>query len=42
MRRAVKKRSFAAPGPTAQFDQLLKSDAARYGKLIREANIKPE
>ena len=30
------------PGPTAQFDQLLKSDAARYGKLIREANIKPE
>jgi tripartite-type tricarboxylate transporter receptor subunit TctC len=28
------------PGPTAQFDKLLKSDAARYGKLIREANIK--
>jgi tripartite-type tricarboxylate transporter receptor subunit TctC len=28
------------PGPTAQFDRLLKSDAARYGKLIREANIK--
>jgi tripartite-type tricarboxylate transporter receptor subunit TctC len=28
------------PGPTAQFDKLLRSDAARYGKLIREANIK--
>jgi tripartite-type tricarboxylate transporter receptor subunit TctC len=28
------------PGPTAQFDRLLKGDAARYGKLIREANIK--
>ena len=28
------------PGPSAQFDKLLKSDAARYGKLIREANIK--
>ena len=28
------------PGPTAQFDKLLKSDAARYGKLIREANIR--
>jgi len=30
------------PGPTAQFEKLLKSDAARYGKLIREANIKPD
>jgi tripartite-type tricarboxylate transporter receptor subunit TctC len=30
------------PGPTAQFETLLKSDAARYGKLIREANIKPD
>lgn len=30
------------PGPTEQFDKLLKSDAARYGKLIREANIKPD
>ena len=30
------------PGPPAQFDKLLKSDAARYGKLIREANIKPD
>ncbi|MET0542351.1 MAG: tripartite tricarboxylate transporter substrate binding protein [Variovorax sp.] len=30
------------PGPTAQFDKLLKSDAARYGKLIREAGIKPD
>jgi tripartite-type tricarboxylate transporter receptor subunit TctC len=30
------------PGPTAQFERLLKSDAARYGKLIREANIKPD
>jgi tripartite-type tricarboxylate transporter receptor subunit TctC len=30
------------PGPTAQFEKLLKSDAARYGKLIRDANIKPD
>ncbi|QGW82024.1 Bug family tripartite tricarboxylate transporter substrate binding protein [Variovorax paradoxus] len=30
------------PGPTSQFDKLLKTDAARYGKLIREANIKPD
>lgn len=30
------------PGPTAQFEKLLKSDAARYGKLIREASIKPD
>ena len=30
------------PGRTEQFDKLLKSDAARYGKLIREANIKPD
>ena len=30
------------PGPAAQFDKLLKTDAARYGKLIREANIKPD
>ncbi|MDM0037203.1 tripartite tricarboxylate transporter substrate binding protein [Variovorax sp. J22P271] len=30
------------PGPTERFEQLLKSDAARYGKLIREADIKPE
>jgi tripartite-type tricarboxylate transporter receptor subunit TctC len=28
------------PGPTEDFDKLLKSDAARYGKLIREAGIK--
>ena len=32
----------ALPGPAAQFDKLLKTDAARYGKLIREANIKPD
>lgn len=30
------------PGPAAQFDKLLKTDAARYGKLIREAGIKPD
>ena len=30
------------PGPTSQFEKLLKSDAARYGQLIREANIKPD
>ncbi|MET3494309.1 Bug family tripartite tricarboxylate transporter substrate binding protein [Variovorax boronicumulans] len=30
------------PGPTAQFEKLLKTDAARYGQLIREANIKPD
>jgi tripartite-type tricarboxylate transporter receptor subunit TctC len=30
------------PGPAAQFDKLLKTDAARYGKLIREASIKPD
>jgi tripartite-type tricarboxylate transporter receptor subunit TctC len=30
------------PGPTSQFEKLLKTDAARYGKLIREANIKPD
>ncbi|SCK24073.1 Tripartite-type tricarboxylate transporter, receptor component TctC [Variovorax sp. HW608] len=30
------------PGPTEQFDKLLKSDAARYGKLIREAHIQPD
>lgn len=30
------------PGPTAQFDQLLKAESARYGKLIREAGIKPD
>jgi len=30
------------PGPTEQFDKLLKADVARYGKLIREANIKPD
>jgi len=29
----------ALPGPTSQFAQLLESEAARYGKLIREANI---
>ena len=32
----------ALPGPTEQFAKLLKSDAARYGKLIREAGIKPD
>jgi tripartite-type tricarboxylate transporter receptor subunit TctC len=30
------------PGPPEQFAKLLKSDAARYGKLIREAGIKPD
>jgi tripartite-type tricarboxylate transporter receptor subunit TctC len=30
------------PGPTAAFDQLIKSEAARYGKLIREAGIQPD
>ncbi|MDM0008203.1 tripartite tricarboxylate transporter substrate binding protein [Variovorax sp. J22G73] len=32
----------ALPGPTAQFATLLKGDAERYGKLIREAGIKPD
>jgi tripartite-type tricarboxylate transporter receptor subunit TctC len=32
----------ALPGPTQQFAKLLKDDAARYGKLIREAGIKPD
>ncbi|HEX7866395.1 MAG TPA: tripartite tricarboxylate transporter substrate binding protein [Variovorax sp.] len=30
------------PGPTEQFDKLLKTDVTRYGKLIREAGIKPD
>ena len=30
------------PGPTEQFATLLKTDVARYGKLIREAGIKPD
>jgi len=30
------------PGPTEQFTKLLKTDVARYGKLIREAGIKPD
>ena len=30
------------PGPPAQFAQLLRSDATRYGKLIREAGIRPD
>lgn len=30
------------PGATERFDKLLKSDAVRYGKLIREAGIKPD
>jgi tripartite-type tricarboxylate transporter receptor subunit TctC len=30
------------PGPTAQFGKLLESEAERYGKLIRDANIKPD
>lgn len=30
------------PGPAADFDKLLKTDMARYGKLIREAGIKPD
>jgi len=30
------------PGPTAQFDTLLKSEATRYGQLIREAGIQPD
>ncbi|MBB3181725.1 tripartite tricarboxylate transporter substrate binding protein [Variovorax sp. Sphag1AA] len=30
------------PGPSEQFDKLLKSDAARYGKLIHEAHIQPD
>jgi tripartite-type tricarboxylate transporter receptor subunit TctC len=28
------------PGPAEQLDKLIKSDAVRYGKLIREAGIK--
>lgn len=32
----------ALTGPTAQFDKLIKTEAARYGKLVREANIKPD
>ena len=28
------------PGPATQFEQLLKTDAARYGKLINDVNIK--
>ena len=30
------------PGPTEQFEILLKADSARYGKLIRDAHIKPD
>lgn len=30
------------PGPTERFDRLLKNEAARYGKLIRQAGIKPD
>ena len=30
------------PGPTAQFEKLIKTDVARYGKLIRDAHIKPD
>lgn len=30
------------PGPTEQFDKLIKSEAARYGQLIREAGIQPD
>jgi tripartite-type tricarboxylate transporter receptor subunit TctC len=30
------------PGLPEQFDKLLKSDAVRYGKLIREVGIKPD
>ena len=30
------------PGPPDQLGKLLKSDAVRYGKLIREAGIKPD
>lgn len=30
------------PGSTAQFDKLIKSEAARYGQLIREAGIQPD
>uniref|UniRef100_UPI000D38D436 Bug family tripartite tricarboxylate transporter substrate binding protein n=1 Tax=unclassified Variovorax TaxID=663243 RepID=UPI000D38D436 len=30
------------PGPAEQFARLLKSDAARYGQLIRDAGIKPD
>jgi tripartite-type tricarboxylate transporter receptor subunit TctC len=30
------------PGPTEQFETLLKVDSARYGKLIRDAHIKPD
>lgn len=30
------------PGPTEQFEKLLKTDSARYGKLIRDAHIKPD
>ena len=30
------------PGPSEAFDKLIKSEAARYGQLIREAGIKPD
>ncbi|HEY8355944.1 MAG TPA: tripartite tricarboxylate transporter substrate binding protein [Ramlibacter sp.] len=30
------------PGPTAQLTSLLQSESARYGRLIREAQIKPD
>lgn len=30
------------PGPTEQFSRLIKTEAARYGQLIREAGIQPD
>jgi tripartite-type tricarboxylate transporter receptor subunit TctC len=30
------------PGPTERLGSLIRSEAARYGKLIRDANIKPD
>lgn len=30
------------PGPTARFEELLRTDAARYGQLIRTAHIQPD
>jgi tripartite-type tricarboxylate transporter receptor subunit TctC len=31
-----------APGPADQFAKLLRSERARYDKLVKEANIKPD
>jgi tripartite-type tricarboxylate transporter receptor subunit TctC len=32
----------AAPGTPEQFDALLRSEAARYAKVVREAGIKAD